>query len=169
MLALGFDASVEGAAFALLRVDALRREYVDHGVCATEVELVRKLESSKDVSVIGIEIPVGGLGTKLGDDAGSRKRGEALIRTASTAHFVRGYVTATRGKDSVEAMPSYVARKYIGLGRSATDAQVTLALRAFVPTWPSRSNDHHRDAAVVAIAAAMIHLARDRIRASTRA
>lgn len=162
VIALGFDPSPTGAAFALLRVDWRSREWVECGMLASEVdaierikETLRRFSFSGAGIVFGVEVPVGGLGTKLGDDPGSRKRGELLIATAGVGHFIRGYATALGLK--VEAMPSYRARRHL-VGSPRTDAQVDAALRMMIPNMPGprKTTNHVRDAAAVAFAAATI-------------
>lgn len=165
MIALGFDPSSNGgAAWALLRVAPSERVYISHGECANEHELMGFVRGA--AHVVGIEVPVGGLGTKRGDDAGSRKRGEHLIRAASVGHFIRGYVTGADPGVPVIALPSWAARKHLSLGGRApsTDAQVEAALRVVVPTWPGprKTTNHHRDAAAVAFAAAIVSMTTER-------
>lgn len=165
MIAIGIDPSSNGgAAWATLRVEHHERVYLDHGDCESEIEIVRIVRGAADV--VGIEVPVGGLGTKRGDDAGSRKRGEHLIRAASVGHFMRGFVTGAEPGTPVIALPSWAARKHLSLGGRApsTDAEVERALRVVVPSWPGprKTTNHHRDAAAVAFAAAMVAMTAER-------
>lgn len=169
--ALGFDASTEGAAFAIVEADWNARRYRAHGELADERAIIEKLEDFKRSGaeafpsraggwhdaklVVGVEIIKGGIATEKGNEGGARKRGQNLIATQAVAHFIRGYASALGL--IVEAMPSYTARKHLGFRTgSATDAMVAQAIRALFPTWPREgiTTDHHRDAGAVAFAAA---------------
>ncbi len=62
--ALGFDPSTKGASWALLRVSASKREFVACGMCESEDELVAKLRATDTSVIVGVETPMGGLGTQ---------------------------------------------------------------------------------------------------------
>ena len=154
--ALGFDPSTEGAAWALLRVSSTSREYLGHGDADDDKTIGTILSSTSvndgTITVIGVETVEGALAP--GDKAASRARAKNLFAVNGVAHFIRGYALG-RGLH-VEAMPSYVADRYLGIRRRSTDAIVASAMRAIVKGWPkTKTTDHHRDAGAVALAAAV--------------
>lgn len=154
IIALGFDASTQGATWAHMWCTPNRREVLYVGKCKDERELAERLRNTPSGTVIGVETVERGLGNKSGDEKGARARAANLLKTNAVAHFIRA--TALAYGFHVEAMPSFTARRYIGLRGKTSDAVVKQALLACVANWPPGlgSNDHERDAAVIAIAAA---------------
>lgn len=153
MLVLGWDPSVEGAYWALLDLDQRTRVYVARGRCRTEAAIGAKLDECVTMNaIVGVETPVGGLGTERGDDAGSRARGAALMKTVKVAEFIR-VMAMSKGLVETEVLSVGTCRKHLGLRHGAKDAHVKQALRAIIPTWPRLTNNHERDAATCAFAA----------------
>ena len=153
-LVVGWDPSTKSAAWACLRVSAGRRTYVSHGECDSHgaVEAQLKLLRAAGAALVGVEAPQG-IHTKKDDAKAARARGVALMKTSGIASSI---VTTARmlGYDVLEMTPDQ-CRSQIGMRRSPSDRAIKQALRVLVPTWPTRTNDHNRDAAVCALAAAM--------------
>jgi len=158
---LGWDPSTVGAAWAELLVSPARREFVGTGMCKTEREIEARLRKfsvdrtaanfDRDI-VIGIEMPMG-IHTARDDAKTARARGVYLMKTRGVASSIATMARMLGFETVIELSPGQ-CRSAIGLGRSSTNAGVSHALRVVVPSWPARSNDHNRDAAVCAFAAA---------------
>jgi len=156
---IGFDPSSNGGtAWAHLRVGPSERIYIERGELDDEAgirTLLKGLALKPQPWIVGVEVVERGLNSRRGDEPGARAKARSLISTAKVGEFIRA--TALAYGLAVEAMPVWVARKYVGLYGKTNDNVVKQALRAACPSWPRLSNDHVRDAAVVAIAAGTVY------------
>ena len=150
---VGWDPSTAGAAWAELRVSSSQRRYIASGVCESEAAIHGVLRGLMPGTLIGIEMPQG-IHTPKNDAKTARGRGVQLMKTRGSAAAI-GSAARLLGFEVVEVTPAQ-CRRAIGARGSSSDAVVANAIRILVPNWPSKSNDHVRDAAACAIAAAML-------------
>ena len=156
---LGFDPSTKGAAWALLRIEPRLREHIAAGWCKSEEDILTLLraqaaEHPDPDLIVAIETPttlhVHSLRGDMGKTIG---RARALMGTSATATFIRAHAQAMNL--TVAALTPREARTQVGLRETSSDRAVADCLRVLVRNWPKRSNEHVRDAAVVALAAAL--------------
>lgn len=156
MIALGVDVG-KRTGIALLdcafpRPRRILSEAVDGEALAGRLAV---LLADHDVAIVGIETPTQvfahgrareGMDARIGIE-------RALLAAAPMIGVVRAVVELQRPAATVhEAQAHAVRRAVIGrLPRAGVDRHIANLLPHLVDGWPIRSNDHERDAAVVAL------------------
>lgn len=157
MLILGIDPGPTEIGYAVLRRDAATRRgsYVDAGKLTVDARTHGELFGIVKVHAIGavgVELP----GRLHANEKISRSalvsRSNQLLATMKVQQRLVGWLNGFGFFDVHEVTASEWRRGIVGRP-SASDAMIKAAIVRQVAGWPSRSNEHERDAAGVALAA----------------
>ena len=139
---LGLDVGVHTGYVVLTPSLPGRYRYVAHGVITGNyVASVGEVVDMWAPTLVAVEVPQGYVH--------EHARGKALLDAARLGGELVGHLRTV--VERVEQVSAQEARKALCGRATATDAMVKAAVGYRVPTWPRRSNDHERDAALAAM------------------
>lgn len=154
MIYVGIDPSTTGAHYAMIDVDGQRsRVYAGKGELKDVKAIHGFVAILKPDTVVAIERPAG---LHIHDEgiAAARARAEDLMATSWMGAQVAG-MARYRGLRVVEVSPERARSTIVGSAHPH-NSQIKVAVEALVHLWPKVSNEHVRDAAVVALAASQL-------------
>lgn len=151
MIIMGIDPGASVSAVTTLRAYFNGAFGLNFLACEeVENELLPRYVQIAQFDVLGIERPSGYAYSGPAVVA-------ALLDTAHAAGMARAAYEITRDvRQGLSEVPAPEWRRWIVGKPNASNAEVAVAVKARIPSWPKQSNNHERDAGGMAIYAAQV-------------